>query len=302
MADEEDALEVEQAVRETEKEILDKAFSPPEEKPEEPEAPVQEGRTRDPQTGRFTKAAPEGEAPAGEQAPEEEKPEEHVPSWRLREINEEKRRIEAERDQMRTEFARMQAQIAQFQRAQQAQQAPPPPDPVLDPQGFARQVREEMRAEFFQQQASDRLTMNLEMAHLRHGDKFEKAYEALIVEGQRGNSQLVRHFVAQPNPGEAIVRWHTQNELLREVGADLPAYKQKTRDELLKDPEFLAQAVEAHHRLATGGQSQPNTVVKLPPSLSKATGNAEQPSGPQPRTDGSESQIFAYAMQPKPRR
>jgi hypothetical protein len=306
MADPE-AQETEQLVRDTEDELLKSAFTDkePDKPPEEGEAPKAE-RARDPETGRFAKRPDAGEAPPqteGEKlSPEPEKPEEHVPSWRLREINEERRRIEVERDQMRAEMARQQARLAEFERAQQRAQAPPPPDPLIDPQGFAKQVRDEMRAEFMAQQQSDRLSMNLEMAHMRHGEKFEKAYEALIVEGQRGNAALVRHFVAQPNPGEAIVRWYTQNEVLREVGGDAQAYKQKTREQLLKDPEFLAQAIEASRQLAAGANGQPpNAVVKLPPSLSKATGNADMPAGPQPKSDGSDAGVFSYVMS-QPRR
>jgi len=297
--------EVAQSVRETEDEILKSAFTPEAEPKAEPSgeeaASEAKGPARDPATGRFAKATPD--EPQGEQPAEPvEKPDEILPSWRAREINEERRAALAELDRIRAENARMQTYLAQMQRAQ-PQQPAPAPDAIVDQAGFVDWMRNEFRREFQtfqQQQATDRLNNNLEMAHMRHGDKFEKAYEALLIQAQRGDSQIVRHFVSQPNPGEAIMRWYTNNETLREVGGDPAAFRQKTRDDLLKDPEFLAQAVEAHRRLATGGNGQPqNTVVKLPPSLSKATGTTEIP---QTATDGSEAAIFAYAMQPKQRR
>jgi hypothetical protein len=305
MADPEQEL-VEQSVRETEDDLLKSAFEPKEKEPEaqapEPEA---KGPARDPETGRFTAkpevAAAEDKPAAEEQPPdkaEAEKPEEQVPSWRLREINEEKRQAQAELERMRAEHARMQAYMAQIQRQQAPAAEPPPPDPMIDPAAYTKHVQEGLRREFEQRAFNDRLNHNLEIAHLRHGERFERAYEAVITAAQRGDNQLVRHFVSQPNPGEAMVRWYTQSEVLREVGNDPSAYKQKTREELLKNPEFLAQAVEAHRRLATGGGQPQNTVVKLPPSLSKATGTTEVP---QSHTDGSESGIFAYAMQPKRR-
>jgi hypothetical protein len=225
--------------------------------------------------------------------------EENVPSWRLREITEERRQTQAELERMRVEHARMQVHMAQLQRAQAPAQAPQAPDPVIDPAAYTKYVQDTLRQEFQQQAFNDRLNMNLEMTHMRHGEKFEKAYEAVLTAAQRGDQAIVRHFTSQSNPGEAMVRWYTNNEVLREVGPDPSAYKQKTRDELLKDPEFLAQAVEAHRRLAVGGSQPQNTVVKLPPSLSKATGSSEQ--GSQTHTDGSEAQLFAYAMQPKRR-
>lgn len=302
MADPEQ-VEVEQSVRETEDDLLKSAFAPTEEKPAEQPLEPKVERVRDPETGRFTKAeapqAPAPEATPPTEAPEgEAKAEEQVPSWRLREINEEKRQAQAELERLRVEHARMQAYMAQVQRAQAPQQEAPPPDPVVDPVAYTKHVQEGLRREFQQQAATDRLNYDLRLAHVMYGDRFEKAYEALVTEGQRGNQGLVRLLVSQASPGEAIVRWHTQNEVLREVGADPTAYKQKTREELLKDPEFLAQAVEAHRRIATGQGQPQNTVVKLPPSLSKATGTTEVP---QTKTDGSDAAIFAYAMQPKRR-
>jgi hypothetical protein len=291
--------EVEQNVRETEDELLKSAFEPKEKEPEaqapEPEA---KGPARDPETGRFAKASPETPEPqkAVEDQPRVQTPEEEIlPSWRAREINEERRAAVAELERMRAEHARMQAHLAQIQRAQAPAAETPPPDPMVDPAAYTKHVRRE----FEQRAFNDRLNHNLEMTHLRHGERFEKAYEAVVTAAQRGDQQLVRHFISQANPGEAMVRWYTQSEVLREVGNDPTAYKQKTREELLKDPEFLAQAVEAHRRLATSGGQPQNTVVKLPPSLSKATGTSEVP---QTRTDGSEAALFAYAMQPNKQR
>jgi hypothetical protein len=308
MADPEQ-VEVEQSVRETEDELLKGAFAP-EPKGEEVEPEVK-GPARDPETGRFAPKAPAQAEPKTEAAPAEQprKPEEEeiLPSWRAREINEERRAAVAELERMRVDYARMQAQIAQQQRVQQAPPAaePPPPDPVIDTAGYTKWLEDKLRREFQQQQAIvqqqqaiDRLNYDLRFAHTAYGDRFEKAYEALVTEGQRGNQALIRHLTAQPSPGEAIMRWWQREETLHKVGPDLSAYDQKRRDELLKDPEFLAQAVEAHRRLATGA-GQPNTVVKLPPSLSKATGSTEVP---QTQTDGSEASIFAYAMQPNKRR
>jgi hypothetical protein len=311
MGDPED-LDVEQAVRDTENQIMDEAFAeePPKEPPAPPEPPseppVEEvmQRARDPETGRFTRTAPapSDESEAQSQGPDEEKPTEQVPSWRLREIAEERRQIQAERDQLRADNARMQAYLAQFQRQQAPPQAPPPIDPVLDPQGFARQVREDLRSEFMERERSNRLETNLEMAHMRHGERFERAYEALILEGQRGNNQLVRTLVAQPNPGAAIVDWFNRNEVMREVGSDIPGFKQRTREQLLNDPEFLAEAAERARAYASGGMGQaPRTVTRLPPSLARATGNSASES-PDGQLDGSDEGIFAYALNSRPRR
>src|SRR5262245_19900652 len=207
--------DLQQSIRDTEDELLKGAFEPQAKEPEA-EAP-KEGRARDPETGRFTKAEPAAaeSKPAADEQPVDkpqgepaERPDEQVPSWRLREINEEKRRAQQELETMRVEHARMQAYLAQLQRAQQpAAPATPPPDPLVDPNAYnAYQDRraEEREQRLLQQMAHERLNMNLEMTHMRHGERFEKAYEALVTEGQRGNQQLVQQLVRQANPGEAI--------------------------------------------------------------------------------------------------
>ena len=317
MADDQEREELHESVRGTEDDLLRSAFAPkeeksapePEPKPEpkaEPEARAAEPETpkeriRD-EKGRFApqvaRTGPETAPPGidGQQPAidGQQKPEEQVPSWRLREINEERRQLQAERDQLRAEQARTQAYLEQMRRQQAPPQEPQLPDPVLDPAGYTKALQENMRREFAQQQAADRLNFNLEMTHMRYGERFEKAFEQIISEGQRGNQQLVRHITSQPNPGEALMRWFTQNQVMAEVGPDPAAYQKKVREQLLNDPEFLAQAEQTlRERAMGGGQQRPNTVVKMPPSLSKATGTSEtMPT----HTDGSEAALFNYAM------
>ena len=330
MADDQDEkLEqevTEQAVRDTEDDLLKGAFEPPPKEPTQPEsAPPAEAappaepptgeRARDPATGQFVKreAAPPTTAQTpqgrgGEQPPAApgQKPEEEIlPSWRAREINEERRAAVVEAERLRVENARLAAWVAQQQRAAQQPQQQQLPDPVLDPAGYTRAVQEGLRAEFAQKQMSDRLEMNLELTHAVHGETFEKAFEAVCAEGQRGNNKLVRELVSQPNPGRAIIAWHRQQEVLRMVGGDPEAFTKKMREDLLNDPKFLAEANERARAMATGqvpaaqnGQQRPNTVVRLPPSLSRATGSDDVPLT---ATDGSESALFANAFTGKRR-
>src|SRR3974390_714086 len=123
---------IEQAARETEDDLMAKAFK----------------RPGSPETGRYVKkddepqeAQPQTQEPEAQAQPEpakEEKPEEEVlPSWRAREINEERRRIQAENEQMRVQLARMQAMQEQAARAQAPPQAP---DPLLDPAAYTRDL------------------------------------------------------------------------------------------------------------------------------------------------------------------
>jgi hypothetical protein len=322
MADEEqqELEQLEQGVRDTENELLKGAFEPTPEGKTPPEtvekAPPAEAappaepptgeRRRDPATGQFVKRAAEEPAPAGTPAPaaEGQKPDEEVlPSWRAREINEERRAAQAEAERLRVENARLAAWVAQQQRAAAPKVEPQLPDPVLDPAGYTKAVQEGLRAEFAQKQMSDRLEMNLELTHAVHGEVFEKAFEAVCAQGQAGNNALVRHLVSQPNPGRAIIAWYNDALVRHEVGGNIDAYRQKTREQLLNDPKFLAEAAERARLVASGqapnGQPRaPNTVVRLPPSLSRATGAADVPDT---ATDGSEEALFANAFA-QPRR
>jgi hypothetical protein len=44
-----------------------------------------------------------------------------------------------------------------------------------------------------------------------------------------------------------------RREALAEIGEDIGAYRERLRDELLQDPEFLGRAIEAARSTASGG-------------------------------------------------
>jgi hypothetical protein len=67
------------------------------------------------------------------------------------------------------------------------------------------------------------------------------------------------------DPGETLMEWHREQKTRAEVGNDLNAYKQKHRDELMKDPEFRKAAMEAWRNETPQNNGRPR--VDLPPSL-----------------------------------
>ncbi len=253
------------------------------------EAQPEDGQPRNPD-GTFApkEAAPEAEKPATEQPKAEplkaEQPAAEappaddkdvggqIPSWRLREEREARaeaqKALEAERSErsrLAAEFAQMQRQLAELQKP-----APKPedePDPLLDPQGF----REHIRREFQEQLLNERREMSLRGAHRAYGDKFSEAYTAAQQAMAQGDRALQARMQTSADPGETLIQWHQEQIVRREVGNDAAAYKQRHRAELLKDPAFLAEAIEAAKGHVAG---QPNNgarpAVKLPPSLSGA--------------------------------
>lgn len=218
-----------------------------------PEAPVVEEQPE----------KPEGEVVATSETPAEKPVVDDnaplVPSWRLREINEEKRTL-ADR------LAALEAEKATWQTSKPAAEAPKPekaakPDPLLDPEAYEAYIEQKVEAKLL----NDRRESSLQRAAEAHPEDFKEAYAA----AQKAVDPALRaRMQASGDPGKTLLEWHRENKVKAEVGTDPNAWLEKKLEERLKDPTFLAKAVE----LARGSaQSQPSNGrprVDLPPSLS----------------------------------
>ena len=230
---------------------------------EVPEAEKEQPRD---EAGRFAEVKAEVEALAPKDpALDTEKPAvddnaPQVPSWRVREINDEKRALA---DQVKA----LEAERINWQR-QQVQEKPAPkpevakPDPLLDPEGYEKYLE----TKFEERLLNDRREASLATAHRVYKQEFEEAYAA----AQKQVDPALRARMQQSrDPGETLMEWHREQKTRAEVGNDLTAYKQKLREEALKDPEFRKAAIEAWRSEAevTSGRSR----VDLPPSLNGAS-------------------------------
>lgn len=160
-----------------------------------------------------------------------------VPSWRVREINEEKRAAIAERDALLAERASWQRQ-PQVAEQPKAAEKPARPDPLLDPDGYAAAIRQELREEAL----ADRREESLTRAREANTKEFDEAYAAAR---QAVDPALKARMQNARDPGKVLLEWHREEKAKAEVGTDLAAYKAKLRDEALKDPEFRKAAMEA---------------------------------------------------------
>jgi len=230
---------------------------------EVPEAPEPEaGQPRD-EHGKFAKVE-EPEAPVADaEKPAVDDNAPQVPSWRVREINDEKRALaerltalETERNQWLAERQRLTAQEKPAAQAETAK-----PDPLLDPDGYMKAVKEEVRQELL----AERRETSLALAHRTYKTEFEEAYAA----AQKAVDPALRARMQQSrDPGETLIEWHREQKTRAEVGSDLKAYKEKLRKEALEDPEFRKAAMEAWRTEApTNGRAR----VDLPPSLNGAS-------------------------------
>jgi len=241
-------------------------------------------------------AAQEPEA-AQQQEPPKEDERGGVPAWRLREIREARdaERARAEKAEADARAAAAQAaQLQQYlvamqQQIHQLQNPPKQPEPVNlfeDPDAFVGTVEQKLAAleqNFQRQRRQDRLEMNLALTNRLHPEEFPVALEEFYREADR-NPALKHRVFSVTDHGAEILAWHREQKTLKEIGGDPTSYVQRKLDEALKDPAFLAKALEAA-RAQAGGQpvvsptpaqpaARPNTVTQLPPSLRSVPGAA----------------------------
>ncbi|MBS0251602.1 MAG: hypothetical protein JSR78_11135, partial [Proteobacteria bacterium] len=188
----------------------------------------------------------------------------HVPSWRVREINEEKRRFAEENERMKAELAELRRVSQQQQPAKVEQPKADRPDPLLDPEGYEK---------YLERRVEERLLGNArEESLLRARDtnpqEFDEAYAAAT---KAVDAALKARMQASRDPGKTLLEWHRENKQRAEIGNDLNAYRQRLLDSALKDPEFRKKAMDAWRDGAQSSQPESRSKVELPPSISGAS-------------------------------
>jgi hypothetical protein len=276
--------------------------------PEAVEAPQEEGRARDEQ-GRFVSKPQDTEAaPIQQQAPETAPPPDdnaaQVPSWRLREVNEQRTAAERRAEEASRQSYAFQQQLAEMQR-QLAEFKTPKAQPVdffENPEGALAQRVEPIQQGFERQISDLKLNMSRELAVIKFNEQAVSEMEAAVAQAmQRGDPEMQTLAAQMRNaqfPALKAMEWHQQAKLRSEVGNDLSAYKAKLKAELLDDPEFRAAAVAKATGQAQQAAAQPGTRpnIQLPPSLNKATGAGLNNSDPTEESDMSDRGLFRHAM------
>lgn len=216
--------------------------------------------------GRFAAQAEEQPAPTAVETPATPPVDDNaamVPSWRVREINEEKRAL-AEK------VAAFEAERLQWQRQQATPAAPAPevkaekPDPLLDPEGYEKYLE----SKFEEKLLNNHREASLAQAHRTYKTEFEEAYAA----AQKQVDPVLRTMMQNSrDPGETLIQWHREQKTRAEVGNDPNAFFDRRLEAFLADPANQAKVLE---RIRGGAQQQPGgrpPPVNLPPSLTRAT-------------------------------
>jgi hypothetical protein len=238
------------------------------------ETPAEQlGQARD-EAGRFAgKPEPQPEAPVATDPPARAPVDDNaamVPSWRVREINDEKRTL-ADR------LAALEAEKANWQRPQVQQPQPQPaaekeakPDPLLDPDGYDKYIEAKVETRIL----NDRRDLDLELTRQANTETFDKAHnEAMRLKaaGDPAFAELSRKMNLTLQPGKLLLKWHQDRMISAEVGPDPNAYFDKRLEAFLTDPANQAKVLE---RIRGGVQPAGNgkpAPVSLPPSLTRAT-------------------------------
>lgn len=172
---------------------------------------------------------------------------------------------------------RYEAQVAEFQRQfeqlQQQREQQAPPDLFVDPENYLRHQMQPYERQMQQMRAEMHHAMmhNARMAAAATlgADKVKDAEEAYnrAVNDRTIDSATAHRINASPNPFEAAVEWRRQQLVLQEVGSDPAAYRRWVLDEALKDPAYLARAMDAHRQMTHPAGSRPLSL----PSANRAS-------------------------------
>lgn len=218
----------------------------------EPVEPVRD------EAGRFAKDEPKEEVVAGQvEKPAVDDEAAQVPSWRVREIRE-------ERDALKRQLDEVRARPVEQPKPQTVQPAKVErPDPLLDPDGYAKSVRDEIREELL----NERRENSLVAARDANPTEFDEAYKAAQ---QQIDPALRARMQQSRDPGKTLMEWHRENKVKQEVGNDPNAWLEKKLEERLKDPAFLAKAVDLARNSAQP-QANGRPRVELPPSMNGAS-------------------------------
>lgn len=219
----------------------------------------------------------------------------HVPSWRLREVNDAREAAERRYQESEARYQAVERQLAEMR--QQAQPKPEPVDFYADPDAALKQRLDPVEQRIQQMQVNFNVRASKVEAVSTYGreavTEMEKSLDEAMKTGHPGLSMLRAQMVQSEDPVGVAMQWHQREKLLKETGGDLSAYKSRTLEDALKDPAFLAKALEAAKSQASGQQPGTRTnLVQLPPSLNRAasSGSPHDDAG-----DMSDASLYGYA-------
>lgn len=140
-------------------------------------------------------------------------PDGYIPIAAVLDEREKRQELKRELEEFKRKYA---------EREQQPQT--PPPDPIVDPEGFQRALDERIA----QTQWDATTRISLRFAVQQHGAEAVKAAEDWVAEQVQSNPAFINAIRQQPDPYDFVVRQHKRHVALSKFGDDDPdAYARK---------------------------------------------------------------------------
>lgn len=213
----------------------------------------------EPETALEANAKPTAEEPTSEA---------QVPSWRLRELREAKEAEIAKQtaalEQERTRAAQAQAQLQQLQQQLNQQQQKPVPDIFENPDEWQSHYISQQQQQMEQFQKDQQEKMAQLEAYTLHGVEQVNAAKEAAFKANQSNPAVSARILSASNPFSEMVNWHKEQQVYEQIGeGGIGAFRDRTRQELMKDPEFRKQVI-AELKGEAGGVATPQTPTSIP--------------------------------------
>jgi hypothetical protein len=205
------------------------------------------------------------------------------------------------RQALERQLAELQGRLAERQAIDQpkpqATEKPAKPDMFADPEGWEKATRAEILAEankLINDQRTAVVDESMAEAKAKHGDVFDAAYQALI-DGKNDPATFAagRRILASRDPGEALMKWHQQQQVVRDIGNDPLAYREKLKQEIMAE-------LNVRPGRARASAERPQNVIqpaRRMPSLNGTAGGSSHRGARDPNgLDDSQEAFNAFAF------
>lgn len=202
-----------------------------------------------------------------------------VPSWRLRELREQREAAEKRVQDKERENLELQTHLRSLDaRLRQLTDTPKePPDFYADPAAFVDDRLNPARQELGQQLGQMKEGFSKLIAIDKFGEEaVTAAYSELEKQMREGSGQPdYARIMRSAHPYGELVKWHKSQVARQTVGDDPAAWFEKQLEERLKDPTYQGKVLERIRGTANGApQNGSAPKVVLPPSLNRVASAA----------------------------
>lgn len=259
------------------------------------------GQPRGPD-GKFAPKASDAPQPEPAIAPAADAQPGTVPQQALHAARQSERAEKDRADRLELELAEVRGQVSLL--SQRAMQPPPaaPKEPVVakeiwdGPDAFVDDRVNTALTPVQEQMRTLVLTYSRREAVREHGqekvDAAEAALKQAITTGQLNGQEVTARLTKSLDPVGDVVTWHTRQSAISRVGNDPDKWLESELERRLTDPAEQAKILERIRASASTQQPGQTPATKLPPSLSKLPGGANEA---KPGL-GDDSERFARAL------